>query len=95
MFRARRRAIADRVDGGEADLLHFWSREVDEAMKSYRRHDMDEQASRLAEDRVERQEDYLVTLSKEWNTIEFLHMAIATALFPYARQYVLMKSFFD
>ncbi len=29
---------------------------------------------------------YLVTLSKEWNTMEFLHMAIATALFPYARQ---------
>ena len=42
--------MADRVDGGEAGFLHFWSREVDEAMKSYRRHDMDEQASRLAED---------------------------------------------
>lgn len=38
---------------------------------------------------------YLVTLSNEWNTIEFLHMAIATALLPFARQYVLMKSRFD
>ena len=29
---------------------------------------------------------YLVTLSREWKTIEFLHMAIAKALFPYAKQ---------
>ncbi len=37
----------------------------------------------------------LVTLSKLWNTIEFLHMAIAIALLPFARQYVLMNSRFD
>lgn len=28
-----------------------------------------------------------VTLSNEWKTIEFLHMAIAHALLPYERQY--------
>lgn len=78
--------MADRIDGGKADLLHFWSREVYEAMEGDRRHDVDEQTSLLAGDCVERQESYLVTLSNEWNTIEFLHMAIATALFPYARQ---------
>ena len=38
---------------------------------------------------------YLVTLSSEWKTSEFLHMAIATALLPNARQNVLMKSRFD
>ena len=30
--------------------------------------------------------EYLVTLSREWNTIEFLHIAMATALLPFARQ---------
>ncbi len=30
--------------------------------------------------------NHLVTLSKEWKTIEFLHIAIATALLPYAKQ---------
>lgn len=38
---------------------------------------------------------YLVTLSSEWNTKEFLHMAIATALLPKARQNVLMKRRLD
>jgi hypothetical protein len=37
----------------------------------------------------------LVTLSKLWNTIEFLHIAIATALFPNARQYVLINSLLE
>jgi hypothetical protein len=36
-----------------------------------------------------------VTLSKLWKTIEFLHIAIAIALFPKARQYVLMKRRFE
>lgn len=64
-------------------------------MKSDRRHDVDEKTGRLAEDGMGRREGYLVTLSSEWNTIEFLHMAMATALLPYARQYVLIKSLFD
>ena len=38
---------------------------------------------------------YLVTLSKLWKTIEFLHIAMATALFPYAKQYVPIKSLFE
>ena len=57
---------------------------------------MDEQAVGFSErGLVEGMSTDLVILSKEWKTMEFLHIAMATALFPYAKQYVLMKSLFD
>ena len=37
----------------------------------------------------------LATLSMEWKTREFLHMTIATALFPNARQKALMRRRFE
>ena len=67
---------------------------MDQAMESDGRRDMDEQALEHtlvlhATKKVcdsDTTSTYLVTLSRLWNTSEFLHMAIATALFPYARQ---------
>jgi hypothetical protein len=38
---------------------------------------------------------YLTTLSMLWKTMEFRHIAIATALFPKVRQKVLIKSLLD
>lgn len=54
---------------------------------------MDEETGQVSIDQKgeTRDEAYLVTLSSEWNTSEFLHMAIAIALFPKARQKVLMN----
>jgi len=38
---------------------------------------------------------HVVVLSRLWKTKLFLHMAIATALLPNARQYVLINKRFD
>ena len=38
-----RRAMSDRVDGGETDFLEFRSREMDDAMEGHRRHEVDEE----------------------------------------------------
>lgn len=40
--------MTDRIDGGEAVFLEFRSREVDKTVERYRRHDVDEEAGRLA-----------------------------------------------
>lgn len=45
-------------------------------------HDAVQAASSLAGAMPEYKRSYLTTLSMLWNTKEFLHMAMATALFP-------------
>lgn len=61
---------------------------MDEAVEGYGGHDVDEETGWVLVGRLMafgargKGGVYLVTLSREWNTIEFLHMAMATALLP-------------
>jgi len=72
--------------------LELGGDEVDEAVQGCAGHDVDEEAARVRMcGKMLRGETYLVTLSMEWKTSEFLHIAMATALLPIARQYVLMN----
>ena len=75
----------DGVGSGKSGLLDQGRGEVNNAVESHWGHDMDEEACQVS-DRVLGNLGgvlaYLVTLSREWNTIEFLHIAMATALFP-------------
>lgn len=71
---------------------------MDDAVESDARHDMNEETEicRLVGPPILKGLNaYLVTLSNEWNTSEFLHMAMAIALFPNDRQYELMNNLFE
>lgn len=57
--------MSDRIDGGEAISLELRSREMDEAMKGYRRHQVDEETSGSATLLAGNDVSYLVTLSRE------------------------------
>lgn len=61
---------------------------MDDAVQRYTGHDVDEKTMILLVFRllVFLLQTYLVILSSEWKTMEFLHIAIAIALFPNARQ---------
>jgi hypothetical protein len=79
------------VYGRIALFLVGRSNEMNYAMEGDAGHDMDEQTKGKANGQLpmfRRREGffYLTILSMEWNTSEFLHMAIAIALFPMARQ---------
>jgi hypothetical protein len=82
--------------------LHGFRDEVDEDVEGGAGHDVDEQPENDIVSLgfsfggyVDSSIAYVVVLSRLWNTRLFRHMAIATALFPKARQYVLIKSRFE
>lgn len=90
------------VDGRKAGGLLFWGEQVDHAVDCDAGHYVDKETRSVRLIDIEVKLDAkehagagagtnLVTLSREWKTSEFLHIAIAIALFPKARQKVLMK----
>ena len=77
--------MLDGVGSSKPGLLDQGWGEVNNAVESHWGHDMDEEACQVnvrVLGNLGRVFAYLVTLSREWKTIEFLHIAIATALFP-------------
>ena len=77
--------MLDGVGSCKSGLLDQGRGEVNDAMESHWGHDMDEKACQVSDRVLVNPRGiiaYLVTLSREWKTMEFLHIAIATALFP-------------
>ena len=98
MYRIVGRAVFDSEDCGESGHLHIGWREMQQTVESDRWHYMYEETVEVSIGERGKQNTgvaYLVTLSREWKTKEFLHIAIATALLPLARQYVAMNSRFE
>lgn len=88
---------ADCVQGGEARGLKLVREEVHHAVEGGAGHDVDEETVGVSwmVGYEWSAGTHLVTLSREWKTREFLHIAMAIALLPNARQYVLMKRRFE
>lgn len=80
--------IFDVPYGWETQSLERRRDKVDQHVESSARHDVDEESainvSRISVSCCKC--TYEVTLSKLWNTSELRHMAMATALFPMAKQ---------
>jgi hypothetical protein len=97
VFWCARSGEFDGVDGGKACELHLFGNEVHENVEGRAWHDVNEEAAKMSM-KVYAEEvkcAHVVVLSRLWNTRLLRHMTIATALFPNARQYVLMSSRFD
>ena len=75
----------DGESSGKSSLLNQGWGEVNNAVESHWGHNVDEEACQVSDRVLGNLSDvsaYLVTLSREWKTMEFLHIAMATALFP-------------